>query len=55
MTPFDKLVRAVEAANSPFDLGDDFPMLKSGLADLSKWRASVESRLKALETPEEKS
>jgi hypothetical protein len=42
MKPFDQLAAAIAAANSPWDLEKDWPLLKAGIPDLS-------ARLNALE------
>jgi hypothetical protein len=39
---FEDLVKALNAADSPFDLADDLPVFKAGMSDLS-------ARLQALE------
>lgn len=44
---FEDLVKAVQAASSLFDLGDDLPLLKAGFYDLQNRLHAVEAAVKA--------
>lgn len=44
---FEDLVKALQAANSPFDLADDIDLFKSGLLDLQNRVHVCEAFMKA--------
>jgi hypothetical protein len=47
----DKLLQDVANASSPFALGNDWQDIKAGMVEAAAWKADIESRLAALESP----